>query len=553
MKVVLTTLNAKYIHKNLALRWLYVASPMKEETALIEFTIKDQHEQILAALLDTQARIYCFSCYIWNIEPIRRLIKDLKLKRPDCKILVGGPEVSYESEYLLEEGVDALCIGEGEQRVWEYIQELIMGFDLAIDGIYTKAHPNKRYRYSDLRLNEAYESPYFLAMDQADMGKRYLYFETSRGCPYNCEYCLSSADRHVRQFSESYILGELAKISKSDVRQVKFLDRTFNTDPQRALRIARYINEHCLNQIFQFEIVAETLSEELLEFFTKEADRTRFRFEIGVQSFNPDTLAAVGRYQNNERLKAVIAALREAGAVMHVDLIAGLPYEGMASFKASFNELFSLKASELQLGILKLLKGTKLKQKAENYAFSYDQSPPYEILSTDWLSEEELAAINHCALAVEKFWNSGKCRKSMETCLALNLKENAFDWFMELGKGLAAYERKYHDHDLFLLLKKSLAAHDERLVEAILMTDYMGLFKQRPKRWNVHSVALSEVKACFALLIDANISTQNELYHYAVVDYAYDEGICRQVTIYNKDQQLPKRWLIKEQERIEKI
>lgn len=553
MKVVLTTLNAKYIHKNLALRWLYVTSPIRESVVLEEFTIKDSHDKVLNKLVDEQADVYCFSCYIWNIKQTLALIKDLKLRLNGCKVLVGGPEVTFESEYLLHEGVDAISIGEGELTVWEYIQSLMDHDPHKIAGINTLDYLDHTYAYSDLSVNEAADSPYFLPFDEADMDKRYLYFETSRGCPYGCEYCLSSTDKKVRQFSEAYIFRELEKISQSNVRQVKFLDRTFNTDPKRALRIARYINEHCPNQIFQFEVVAETLSEELLSFFIDEADKNRFRFEVGVQSFNTNTLKAVGRIQNNARLKEVITRMREAGLILHVDLIAGLPYEGMSSFDASFNELFSLKASELQLGILKLLKGTGLKRKSELYDFVYDSDPPYEILSTAWLNRCELMDINHTALAVEKFWNSGKCRKAIDTILKLKLRENAFSLFMELGKKLALYERRYHDHDLFLILKETLADCDEKLIESILMSDYMGLFKQKPKRWNKLRVDHETAKHCFQLLIDAHESTQNELYHYGCVDLAYSEGLCLQVIVYNAQQTYPKRWLIKENERIEKI
>lgn len=542
MKVILTTLNAKYIHKNLALRWLYVASPMKESTKILEYTIKDDVNRISDALCEENADVICFSCYIWNIEPTRKIISLIKEKQPSVKILVGGPEVSFESEALLHEGVDAISIGEGEQSVWEYITSLNNRHE--ITGIHTLDYPNTTYAYSDIAFNESLELPYFLDFDQNDMDKRYFYFETSRGCPYGCEYCLSSTDKKVRMFSEEYIFKVLEKISTSSVKQVKFLDRTFNVKPERALKIARYINENCVNQIFQFEIVAETLSEELLDFFTNEADKSRFRFEVGVQSFNSNTLKAVGRIQNNERLKYVIERLRKANVVMHVDLIAGLPYEGLDSFRNSFNELFACQASELQLGILKLLKGTSLKQKSPLYDFVYDSNPPYEILKTRWLDEEALKDINLCAMAVEKFWNSGKCRNAIQTILDLKMKTSAFDFFMELGRGLARYNRVYHVHDMFLVLKETLKDEDEILIDAILMTDYMALFKQKPKRFTMNKVTHEMRKQAFELLSEQNIVGQNELYHYALVELAYDKAIGMQVVLYNKEQKLPKRWLI---------
>ena len=544
MKVVLTTCNAKYIHKNLALRWLYVACPFPDKPVLLEFTIKDEIEHIVERLLLEQADLICFSCYIWNIEPTLQIIKAIKKRQPNVKILCGGPEVSFESEDLLNQGVDALSIGEGEQSVWEYATMLMNEEDKEIEGIMTLTYPNKSYRYVDLKWNETLDDPYFLEFDLDELDKRYFYFETSRGCPYGCEYCLSSTDNKVRLFSEEYIFKILKKIAHSKIKQVKFLDRTFNVKPQRALRIARYINEHCVNQIFQFEIVAETLSEELLEFFTKEADVSRFRFEIGVQSFNCNTLKAVGRIQNNERLKSVIARLRAADCVMHVDLIAGLPYEGFDSFRDSFNELFSLQASELQLGTLKLLKGTSLKRKKELYGLVSQKQAPYEVKWTNWLNEAEMERIHQCATAVEKFYNSGRCRKSIHTILELMPECNAFDLFCMLGERLKRC-KNYHIHDLFLILKECTAL-DEEIIEAILMSEYMGLFKQKPKR--IFKSRLSKQERNEILSCLSERYTMNELIHYAVVEPYYDKEVMLQVVVYNSQQTYPKRYKIKNQQ-----
>ena len=270
MKILLTTLNAKYIHKNLALRWLYVASPMKESTTIKEYTIKDDVNRISDDILEQNYDVICFSCYIWNIEETKQVIKNIK-EKSNPTILIGGPEVSFESEYLLDEGVDAICIGEGEKANWEYIMSL--DSPKLIDGIITKEYKSNKYAFSDLKENESYENPYFLDFDLKDMKNRYLYLETSRGCPYNCAYCLSSTDRKVRMFSEEYVMNLLNQIKNSEIRQVKLLDRTFNCMPDRALRIAKFMNEECKNQIFQFEIVAETLSEKLIDFFVNEADK----------------------------------------------------------------------------------------------------------------------------------------------------------------------------------------------------------------------------------------------------------------------------------------
>lgn len=555
MKVLLTTLNAKYIHKNLALRWLYVAAKERKDVFLKEFVIKDQPERIVNQILDYNCEVVAFSVYIWNIEQTKEVIRLLKEKNKNIHVIVGGPEVSYDSYELINEGVDAISLGEGEISFWNYIEMLESNDTYEVKGIYTNAYPNTEYQKMDLRYNESLENPYFLEMDEKDMGKRYFYFETSRGCPYGCTYCLSSADRMVRMFSEEYVLNILEKVANSNIRQVKFLDRTFNANPQRALRIARYINEHCLNQIFQFEVVAETLSDELLDFFTKEADPNRFRFEIGVQSFNCETLKAVGRLQNNERLREVIARMKSANLTMHVDLIAGLPYEDKQSFQKSFDTLFALEASEVQLGVLKLLKGTKLRKEVDLYEFKYDEKAPYTIQSTSWLSTDELKAIENCASAVEKYWNSGKCQTLLKTYLTKGWYQSPFQMFMDLGVELSKLKRPYALHDLFDTCRLIVSNQDSKLVDAIVLTNYYALSKQKPKRFTPYYVSQDEKKELLMLAVEKEIEKKETLFHYGNIDLAYKDGIIGyQLIVYNSNQTLPKRWFInKEKKEFEEL
>lgn len=551
MKVLLTTLNAKYIHKNLALRWLYVSALRKEDVRIQEFTIKENIDLIVEKLLETQEEIIAFSVYIWNIEETKFIIKKIK-ERSNKHIIVGGPEVTYESYHLVEEGVDAISLGEGEQSFWQYIHMLEQGKHHEIEGIYTKQYPNTKVMKVDLTYNESLEDPYFLSFDQEEMNTRYFYFETSRGCPYHCEYCLSSTDTKVRMFSEVYVFSILEKIANSNIKIVKLLDRTFNVMPKRALQIARYMNTYCVNQIFQFEIVAETLSEELLTFFCEEADKSRFRFEIGVQSFQSKTLEAVGRIQNNERLIEVIKRLQEAKVTMHVDLIAGLPYEGIELFKHSFNTLYDLHTDEIQLGILKLLKGTALKNKQEEYDYEYDQLPPYSVNRSKWLSKEEMQRIEKCAHAVEKFYNSGRCKESIDTILSLGYYCDAFTLFCELGEGLSKIARPYQPHSLFIILKEVVQQPSEN-IDGILYMNYFGLFKQRPKRFLQNTITLEKKKEIQALFIKQGILEVEEMYRYAHIDCAYKEGkLGYQLVLYNAQQGLPKRWFIKE-EKVEEI
>lgn len=544
MKVLLTTLNAKYIHKNLALRWIYQACPYKQAVTLIEYTIKDDLHRICDEIVLGNYDLICFSVYIWNIEPIKQLIAQLKKRQPNVHILVGGPEVSYESDELLDQGVDAISIGEGEQSVWEYVDMIKHRESYEISGICTKAYPNHDQRKTPLSYLETLEDPYFMEFDQADMDKRYLYLETSRGCPYGCEYCLSSCDRQVRMFSLPYVMKLLEKIKHSKVKQVKLLDRTFNVDPDRALSIARYMNEECTNQIFQFEVVAETLSEELLQFFETEADQTRFRFEVGVQSFHKDTLQAVGRIQNNKRLKEVITRLRSANVILHVDLIAGLPYEDEPTFEHSFNELFALHASECQLGILKLLKGTKLKEKRTQYGFVYETIAPYAIQKTNWLSEEELVSINDTASAVEKYWNSGKCQFTIQELLTLGYETSAYQLFKKLGSAYQKLPRPYAPQQFFQAFLSAFPQLDSHMLCAMLNMDYYRLAKQRPPHFHEDKLSMEIRKQLKEAALSQGIASY-ELDHYASMTYGWNHHtIGYQLILYTTDSKAPKRYWI---------
>lgn len=546
MKIVLTTLNAKYIHKNLALRWLYVARNKAMDVSIKEYTIKESVHRIVDELLAMNADLLAFSVYIWNIEQTKEIVRKLRSHSRTVKIVMGGPEVSYESFSLLEEGVDALLLGEGEQSFWQYVSMIEKQQDYEIAGVYTKTHPNTSVVKVDLSYNESLESPYFLPLDEKEMKQRYFYLETSRGCPYGCEYCLSSLDRKVRMFSEDYVMGILKQLAASEVKVVKVLDRTFNVMPKRALRIVRYINEHCCNQVFEFEIVAETLSEELLCFIEKEADKKRFRFEIGVQSFFDKTLHSVGRYQNNDRLMEVIQRMQKAGAVLHTDLIAGLPYENRQQFQQSFNTLFALKSQELQLGILKLLKGTRLKQQKEQYGMQMNQQAPYDVIETKWMSQEDMKLITQCAHAVEKYYNSGRFRYSIETILSLGLYGDAFSLFMELGKRMQTLSHPYQLHELFCLLI-AVVDQDRSLVEAIVKYDYYRLSKQKPKSIFETRVEAKKKQKINAFIIEKQLLSEDVLYHYTHLDTIYYQGeVGVQLIVYARNQTYPKRYLIKE-------
>lgn len=542
MKILLTTCNAKFIHKNLALRWLYTTCPNQDDIILKEFTIKDKVDYIVDNILAMNLNWVCFSCYIWNVEMMKEIVHKIKTQQPNIHILVGGPEVSFESTYLINEGIDAICIGEGEQVVWEYIyrQDNHM-----VAGIIDHDNTRAIYQKVDLAWLQKFPNPYFLDFDEENMEHQYLYVETSRGCPFGCTYCLSSTDRKVRFFDEDYIHNILNQIKSSKVKQVKLLDRTFNSQPKRALQFAKIMNEQCTAQIFQFEIVAETFNDELLEYFCTKADSQRFRFEIGVQSFNDETLKAVGRDLHTKRLKLVINRLQDAGFTLHVDLIAALPNEDFNSFKNSFNALFSFNVKELQLGMLKLLKGTKLRNQQQEFEYFMEKEAPYQVLASKWLTAKEIKKLDDCAHAVEKLYNRGICNDSINAILDAKLYDNAFDLFCEISTALLKLKNPYQRKDLFKILQNILINTDDLIVDGLLNMEYYKKSRQRPPRFSNLIVATNVRNKLVKSIVQQGLISEHTAHIYGHLTYGYKCGKSGYLmSVYNKNQDYPKQYFI---------
>ena len=441
MRVVLAALNAKYIHKNLALRWLYVSRPASFDVQIVEGVIRDDPMNTANRISAYRPDVVGLSVYIFNAEETKALIACLLNLMPEVRIILGGPEVTYHPEPWLKLGVEAVVCGEGETVFWEYLQ------GKPSPSIQTNHQVSSEVARVDLSLLETMESPYFLELDEADMDKRYLYMETARGCPYDCAYCLSSLEKGMRRFSDAYLDKTFDRLANSGVKQVKFLDRTFNVDPVRALQIARRLTELPSSISFHVELVGDTLGPEIIDFFTSQA-KSRFRVEIGVQSFNRKTLLKVGRFSRLDVLKKVILQFSEAGVHQHTDLIAGLPYEDYYSFKQSFNTLFSLNPFEIQVGILKLLHGTRLRRNHETYGYTFTDQAPYPITSSSWMSEEDMKSVESVANAVEKLYNSQKLRHTLSHWVEEN-KLDAFDLFLKVGNALRTLKHPYSQRDFF--------------------------------------------------------------------------------------------------------
>ena len=408
MKVLMTTLNSKFIHSSMAVKYLYAAMKKDFETAsniLVEkqeFTINNTQDYIFNEILAGKYHIVCFSCYIWNIQKTLHLCKLLKKAKPEMKIILGGPEVSYTMEHLVDEYyVDYILCGEGEKTLPQLIRKIESTgkSDACLEKvIYSKPITPEEmiFPYKDVEANKI------------------LYYESSRGCPYRCSYCMSSIDKSLRVLPLDRVFREMDFFISRNVKQVKFIDRTFNFDKKRSCDIFQYLIEHDNGVTnFHFEICAQNLDDETIQLISK-ARKGLFQFEIGIQSTNEKTLKAVDRGMNMKRIMEKTKKLIDLGnSHIHVDLIAGLPYENLDSFANSFNDVYGLEADALQLGFLKLLKGTKIRAEEEKHGYVYDDEAPYQIICNKYISAEDIAFLKRVESLLDDFWNKGGFKRAI--------------------------------------------------------------------------------------------------------------------------------------------
>lgn len=436
MKILLTTLNSKYIHSALSIRY-FKAYTKDIPMEIREFTINQSIEYIVGEIYKMDLDIIAFSTYIWNRNEVFQVCETLKIIKPDIKIILGGPEVSFDGENLLKENyfIDYIVFGEGEETFDELIRVLTKNKikDLKdIDGIIFRENDNviqtkPRALICDL---DTIPSPYKMIGDEFE--NKIVYFESARGCPFNCQFCLSSTIKGLRYFSLERVLDDLNILIDAKVSQIKFVDRTFNANKKYAMKIMEFIMEKDpSNMNFHFEVTAHLLDEEMLEFLSK-AKKGLFQFEIGVQSTNPKTLDAVGRNMDFEKLKEVVLRIKSFGNIhQHLDLIAGLPYEDYNSFKKSFNDVYEIGIEKLQLGFLKLLKGSGLRIEEEKYGFKYLDLPPYEVLETNDIPYKDILRLKGIEDLVEKYHNEDYFRHTTEYIIK-NYFETPFDFFEDL-------------------------------------------------------------------------------------------------------------------------
>ena len=451
MKILLVACNAKYIHSNLAVYDLQAyASDYADHIVLKEYTINQQKDDIMRDIYLEHPDVVCVSCYIWNLSFVKELMADLIKILPGADFWAGGPEVSYDAEKFLTENSEfkGVMVGEGEETFKE------------LAGYYVEKNPQDLknmtgicYRDGDQIIHNGWRqimdlsSIPFIYKDLSEFKNRIIYYESSRGCPFSCSYCLSSIDKKLRFRDTETVKKELQFFIDNKVPQVKFVDRTFNCKHDHAMAIWKYINEHDNGVTnFHFEISADLLREEELQEMS--TMRTGLiQLEIGVQSTNPDTIKAIHRTMDFEKLKGIVDRIHSFGNIhQHLDLIAGLPYEDYDSFRHSFNDVYALKPQQLQLGFLKVLKGSHMMEMCREYGIVYKTQEPYEVLSTKWLDYDHVLKLKTVENMVEVYYNSGQFQNTLEYLEnffqdAFSIYERLGSFYMEKGYGDVSHTR----------------------------------------------------------------------------------------------------------------
>ncbi len=441
MRILLAACNAKYIHSNLAVYDLKAySSDYDEQVLLREYTINQPKDEIMKDIYSSGADVVCFSCYIWNISFVRELIRDLVKILPETAFWAGGPEVSYDAEKFLTEMTEmtGVMVGEGERTFHDLLEFYIDGKGSLeeISGI--------AYRDGDKICHNGWRELMdlsaipFVYEHLEEFENRIIYYESSRGCPFSCSYCLSSIDKKLRFRDLELVKKELQFFLDHKVPQVKFVDRTFNCKHEHAMTIWKYILEHDNGVTnFHFEISADLLCEEEMELM-KHMRPGLIQLEIGVQSTNPETIRAIHRHMDLEKLERCVDRVHSFRNIhQHLDLIAGLPYEDYDTFHRSFNDVYRMKPDQLQLGFLKVLKGSLMQQEAEGYGIVHKEKEPYEVLSTNWLTYGEVLKLKMVESMVEVYYNSGQFWHTLEYLVPF--AEDAFTFYEQLG---AFYEKK---------------------------------------------------------------------------------------------------------------
>ncbi len=517
MRVLLATLNAKYIHTNLAIRLLYGLNKQHKGLAWREFTIKEDPNSVAEACREFD--VVAFSCYIWNITQTLNVAKLIKELNPSVKILLGGPEVSYDwQDVIVHDEVDFIITGEGEIPFKVFLDEYPN-----VENV-----PSLVRKISASEIHQSVAAPMFDVADfqgfmpyafdsPDDLKNRVLYLETSRGCPYKCEFCLASLDNKVRYLPNDNIKATLLYLMEHG-RVVKFLDRTFNMKRDFTIDIFQFIlDNHRPQNVFQFEITADILHPDIIKFIQEKVPKGLFRFEIGIQTVNQSANLAVSRKQSFEKTKSIIRQVEDK-VELHLDLIVGLALDYFDDIRYSFEEVFKLFPPELQLGFLKFLKGTPVRHKAEQYGFVYDPNPPYQIIESNYLSRAELHQIELLEHALEMYWNK---KRAFHTLKYVTARYSIFDFLKNLGiffserKSLVHYTLKDMYEMLFQFAQTEFP--DDTVLHELITVDYYAFFKVKPE-----ALFLPEMPRAEKFVLLNELGLNHNKFRFVILSLSFD-------------------------------
>lgn len=491
MKVLLTAINAKYIHSNLAVYSLRAyAGKYAQQTEIAEYTINQTMDDILSDIYRKKPDILCLSCYLWNILYVEQLFTEIHKVLPKMQIWLGGPEVSYNAVSVMEQypQVTGVMCGEGEEtflELMEYWNQERGSLDMIKGIVYRE---NGTCRQNPPRPVMDLSKVPFVYDHIEDFQNKIIYYESSRGCPFSCSYCLSSIDKCLRFRDLELVKKELQFFIDHEVPQVKFVDRTFNCKHSHSMAIWTYLKEHDRGKTnFHFEVAADLLNEEELELIVSMRPGL-IQLEIGIQSTNPETITEIRRKMNFEEVKRIVKRVQEKGNVhQHLDLIAGLPYEDYERFAQSFRDVYALHPEQLQLGFLKVLKGSYMHEKTEDYKLLYQDRPPFEVLSTKWLSYDDVIRLKGVEEMVEVYYNSGQFVNTLrlleeEFTDTFALYESLSRYYEENGLHMINHSRITRYEVLFAFIKACVEKNVENYRQMLILDLYLREnVKKRPE------------------------------------------------------------------------
>lgn len=507
MKKVIVGINSKYIHPSFGI--YQIKANFTSSIDIIEINIKDNIDSLIDRI--SQYDLIAFSAYIWNIELIKQILSKLDTNKT---VVIGGPEASYSFLDLFKyPSLKYIIKGEGEEafnELYLYLQNKIPIEE--VSNIYYRKDNEIKYTYTKLPNILNIKHDYSL---NPDIENRISYIESSRGCYFNCTYCLASTEKPVREFPIEEVLSNLKYLLDNKAKIIKFLDRSFNINEERTLQILSFIKEHDNNySTFQFEIVGDRISDRIISLL-KSMRIKSIRFEIGIQSTNPKTMEAIKRKQDFERIRKAILELRDY-VVIHTDLICGLPYEDLASFKKSFNETFLLFTEELQLGFLKELKGTEISQTKDKYKYLFSSTAPFEVIHNEYITNEELNEVKYVEKAVDKLYNYSKYQNTFNY-LFNELKLNPYDTFLNISKYIeenSSFRAQTKDISKSLYLSLMDKVEDKDKLLYLIKIDYLTLSKVRPSIWWDQTITRGERNYIYQKISNIYNKSIDELYNY---------------------------------------